>query len=76
MDFPRHVHRAGGEYLRVEDAIGLDAALADGWLLMPPLTPEQAAERHALQLAAGEITESEPAKVDKPEPTKAVHKRR
>ena len=58
LDLPRHVHKAFGEYLRVTTVPEYEAALADGWLPMPPLTPEQEAEKHAFQLAAGEIADA------------------
>jgi hypothetical protein len=69
LDLPRHVHRAAGAFLRVDTPAEYEAALADGWLPMPPLTIEQAAERYAFQLAAGEIVEKPAAKIEPtPEP--------
>lgn len=38
LEFPRHVHRWGGVYLRVENAADCMKALADGWALLPPQT--------------------------------------
>jgi hypothetical protein len=75
LDLPRHVHKAGGEYLLVKSVPEYDAALADGWLPMPPLTPEQEAERYALQVAAGEIVEPKvPSKPKVPKPPPAAPK--
>ncbi len=71
LDLPRHVHKPFGEFLRVTTVPEYEAALADGWLPLPPLTPEQEAEKRAFQLAAGEITEPKPEpkpKVPKPPP--------
>lgn len=34
--WPKHVHKAAGEFLEVADQAALDAARADGWLLDPP----------------------------------------
>jgi hypothetical protein len=31
LEYPRHVHKAGGEYLRVENETEARAAVADGW---------------------------------------------
>lgn len=40
MELPRHVHRYGGQSLIVRTQDALDAALASGWHLLPPQTPE------------------------------------
>ena len=37
-DFPRHVHKADGEFLEVTNPADLEIALAAGWLLEPPVT--------------------------------------
>lgn len=31
LEYPRHLHKAGGEYLRVENETEARAAVADGW---------------------------------------------
>jgi hypothetical protein len=69
LDLPRHVHKPDGLHLHVNSVPEYEAALADGWLPMPPLTIEQAAERYAFQLAAGEIVEKPAAQIEPtPEP--------
>lgn len=41
MDFPRHVHKANGEFLVVANQKELKAALGKGWATTPVLTDEQ-----------------------------------
>lgn len=36
LEYPRHVHKAGGAYRVVADAETCAAALDDGWALQPP----------------------------------------
>lgn len=36
LEYPRHVHKAGGEYKVIVDAEACAAALDDGWELQPP----------------------------------------
>jgi hypothetical protein len=35
-DFPKHMHKAHGEFIEVHDQQMLDAALLAGWQLEPP----------------------------------------
>lgn len=44
MELPRHVHRYGGVSLIVYSQAELDHALAAGWHLLPPQTPDVVAE--------------------------------
>lgn len=40
LEYPRHVHKAGGEYQVVADAEACAAAREEGWALQPPkVTP-------------------------------------
>lgn len=43
-EYPRHVHKAGGDFLVVEDDTQKAAALADGWSLVPVLTAPEPPE--------------------------------
>lgn len=36
LEYPRHVHKAGGAYKVVVDADACAAALDEGWALQPP----------------------------------------
>jgi hypothetical protein len=38
-NFPRHVHKQGGQFLEVVDQAALDLALLDGWSLTPIVAP-------------------------------------
>lgn len=51
IEFPKHVHRAGGLYLEVADQEAEALALANGWHSVPPVEGEAPA-------AAGELDEA------------------
>lgn len=47
QEYPRHVHKAGGEHLEVKNEDECDAAIKDGWSLKPvaeEVKPEVKAE--------------------------------
>lgn len=65
MDFPRHVHKADRQYLRVDSPEEFTAALADGWQATPVWTAQELADRRAARIAAGEPPD-DPAPEPKP----------
>lgn len=66
MELPRHVHRYGGVSLIVYTQAELDHALADGWHLLPPQTPDEAVPVAVDDTPTVEIPAVEPKRRGRP----------
>lgn len=62
LEYPRHLHRADGSYLRVNDADEAEAAVADGWTVAYRSPDDVAADAQADEPAAAASEPIEPKK--------------